>query len=136
MADERNVHLRQRFIGKLKHLVYVVVLRLCEILFAVKLPVNAASKVVTTVSNALNLANLTHHRPNFRFCLIAQMRVADVAEIVGNLYFHVVADTFILFNARKELDKLVFVGLAKELPYHAEHTLNAFCKSLYLLFCF
>ena len=63
------------------------------------------------------------------------MRIAHLVEIFGNLYLHVVRDAFVFLYAAIEFYKLFFIGLAKKRLHHAEHALDALCKTMDFLLC-
>ena len=63
------------------------------------------------------------------------MRIAHLVEIFGNLYLHVVRNAFVFLDAAIEFYKLFFIGLAKKRLHHAEHALDALCKTMDFLLC-
>ena len=111
----------------------MLILLLGEVfLLALNLQRDGAGHVVATVADALYLAYLAQHGTNLSLRLIAEVRVAHVVEILGNLYFHVVAYAFILLYARIELVEGRLVLLSEQLTHHREHSLYALGKGLYL----
>ncbi len=132
-ACKKHVHLCERLVGELEHLVHMLILLLGEVFpLALNLQRDGAGNVVATVSDALYLAYLAQHGTNLSLRLIAEVRVAHVVEILGNLYFHVVAYAFILLYARIELVEGRLVLLSEQLTHHREHSLYALGKGLYL----
>ena len=94
------VHLRQRIVGEQHHLVQVVILLVGEVvLLALIFARDGASNVVAGVANRLQLGNLTQHGTNLCLRVVAEVGIAHLVEVFGNLNLHVVGDAFILLNA-------------------------------------
>ena len=127
VSHEGDVHLGERLVGQLHHLVHVLVLSRDEVLLALDAAVDGAGDIVAAVTDTLYLGNLTEHGTNLCLRLIAQVRVAHLVEILRNLNLHIVGDTLVLLDASVEFDELILVSLAKQLLHHAKHTLDAFC---------
>src|SRR3712207_2350690 len=104
-----------------------------EIFFARTKAVHGASQVVTTVTYALDLTDFTQHGAHFLLRIVAQMGVTYLVEILGYLYFHVVADTLVLLYTAVELAKGLTLFRVEQLHYHAKHALNTLAKRAYLL---
>ena len=56
------------------------------------------------------------------------MSVAHVVEILGNLYFHVVGNAFVLLYACEEFGKGCLILGHEEVSNHAEHAVDAFAE--------
>lgn len=68
---ESHVHLREGIVGKLHHLVHVLILGRDEVLLALAAAVDGSCDVVTAVADALDLGNLTEHGADLGFRLVA-----------------------------------------------------------------
>ena len=144
-AAHQPVHLRQRLIGQLHHLVQMVVLSVGEVVFlAVIFARDGSCHVVAGIANTLQLRNLAKHGTNFGLGVIRQVGIADGVQILGNFQLHVVRDTLVFLNAGKqfvEVTGLVVVLVARtgregqQFAYHTEHALHTFRERLNLLLC-
>ena len=133
VALEHDRHLRQGVVGKLEHLVDVLILRLGESLLAVLQPADGACEIVVAVADALDLGDLAKHGAHLLLRLVGEVGVRHVVEILGDLHLHIVGDALILLDARVELHKLVVVLLTQQLAHHAKHAVDTLGKALDLL---
>ena len=133
---EHDVHVRQRVVGQSEHLMDVFILLCRKVFLARMAAVDGACEVVTAVADTFYLADFAQHGSDFALRFVAQMGVAHLIQVLGNLYFHVVADTFILLDTGKELYESFVVLRLQQFHYHAKHTLDAFAKAADFLLCF
>ena len=142
-ASHQHIHVGESLVGEGNHLIKTLVLLIGEVLLLVdELAVDGACQVVARVTDTLQLAHFAKHCTNLAFGIVAKVCIAHLLEVLANFQFHVIADAFVLLDARIEF---VQVGLAvlvsvqctrrqvKQFLHHAEHTLHAFCKRRDLL---
>ncbi len=99
-AGHELVHVRQGILCETHHLVQMTVLLLVEmILLGSVLAVDGACHVVAGIAYRLQLADFAQHGTYFSFRLVAEVGIADLLQVFGNLQFHIVADTLIFFYA-------------------------------------
>ena len=124
MTYESDVHLGEGVVGKLHHLVHVLILGSDEVFLAFETAVERAGDVETAVTDTLDFRNLTEHGTDLCLGLVRKMRIAHLVEILGNLNLHVVRDTLVFLDAGIEFHELILVGFAKKLLHHTEHALD------------
>ena len=130
------VHLREGLLGEVHHLAHVLVLLRGEmLLLALHLAAYGARDVVAGVADALYLGYLAQHGAYLAFRVVGEVVVANVIQVCGDFYLHVVRDVLIFLYSREQLCKLGLVLLLQQPAHHHEHALHALGERLYLLLC-
>ena len=129
------VHLSQRLIYQLKHLMNVFTLLGSKLLLVFTLTLNGTGKIKATVTNTLDFRNLTQHRTDLRLGIITQMSIAHLIKILGNLYLHIIRNTFILLNTLIELVESLGILSFQQLSHHTKHTMDALAETADFLLC-
>ena len=114
---------------------HLVVLLCGEVLLALDASVQRACNVIARVSDALQLAYLAQHGAYLGLGVVGEVGIADLVEVLGNLYLHVVGDALVLLYARECLYELGLVLLVYQVAHQVEHPLYAHAKLVYLLLC-
>ena len=129
------VHLSQRLIYQLKHLMNVFTLLGSKLLLVFTLALNGAGKIKATVTNTLDFRNLTQHRTDLRLGIITQMSIAHLIKILSNLYLHIIRNTFILLDTLIEFVESLGILSIQQLSHHTKHTVDTLAETSDFLLC-
>ena len=135
LVTEHIDHLGEGGVGQLEHLVDALILLVCELLLALVLPVDGACHVVATVTDTLYFRDLTEHGTDLAFGVIAQMGVAHLIQVFGNLYLHVVGYSLVFLDTGIQLAEILLILLVQQLADHGKHTVDALAEAPNLLLC-
>ena len=101
MPYQCDIHLYKGVVRKLEHLMNMLVLAWDKVFLTLHLPVDGARNVLAAVTDTLYLGNLPEHGPYLGLGVIAEVCVADLVEVFGNLYLHAVGDALVLLYTRE-----------------------------------
>ncbi len=124
-ADDYN-HLDDGFVDEAEHVVESGVLVCIEIFFIFAKMDEGPRHFVAGIADGFQFANLTENHARLLFCLVREMLVADLFQVVGYFYLHVVGDGFVTFDACELAFKLFLVFLVDEYACYTEHAMDAF----------
>ena len=96
---------------------------------------DCAGHLVTGITNGFQFAYLTKYHAGLILCLVRQVLIAHLFEIIRNLYFHVVGDGLITFDTCILTFKLLLVLLIYQCACHPEHAMHTLGKMYDFLLC-
>ena len=118
----------------------MVVLLLDEMVFlAIILTGDGAGHVVAGVTDRLQFGNLTEHGSDLGLRIVAEVGIRYGVEILGDLEFHIIGDTFVFLDAGEELVEVASLRILlvrgtrrkrEQFANHAEHALHTFGERL------